>query len=48
MAALQAHHLQRRVSEAADGDNMLLEPPEEDELSTLAEEVLKGQRNEGG
>jgi hypothetical protein len=40
MAALQARHLQRRVHEVANSDNVLLEQlDDEDELSTLAEEV---------
>jgi hypothetical protein len=43
------HHLQRRICKAANRDNMLLEQLDvKDELSTLAEEVRRGQRKEGG
>ncbi len=43
MTTLRARHLQHRVREAADSDNVLLEQPDdEDKLSTLAEDVQKG------
>ncbi len=43
MVVLQVCHLQHCIRKAVDGDNVLLEPPDdENELSILAEKVQNG------
>jgi hypothetical protein len=46
MVALRARHLQCCICEIVEGDNVLLEQPDdEDELSMSVEEIQKGSKN---